>query len=295
MSDRSQPPHLAFLTIADMGDYISDDSLAADELRRRGARVTFLPWDSDPDWTQFDLVVIRTTWDYQERPRQFLAVLRQIEALGVPLHNESPVAAWNMRKTYLRDLATAGVPIVPSHFLPALHEKEQLSALFAACASEEIILKPQVGASAIDTFRLRPADLPRRWPDLQRAFATRPLLGQPFLPRVLSEGEYSLIYLDGAFSHALLKTPQPGDFRSQEEYGGVITAVSPQPDLLAVSDHALAVAGEGLLYGRVDLVRDTAGAPRLMELELIEPALYLRTDPAAPGRFAAAVLGRLPR
>lgn len=287
------PPHIAFLTMADLAGYVSDDALAADVLRDRGARLSSVPWDSRPAWRAFDLVVIRTTWDYQERLPQFLAVLQTIEDLGVPLCNTTAVARRNARKTYLRDLDAAGVPIVPTRFAEALAAPEQVAAAFAAFGTAEIILKPQIGASAHDTFRLRAADVPARWPALRRAFGARPFLAQPFLPGVLSEGEFSLIYLDGTLSHAVLKRPRPGDFRSQEEYGGVITAVAADAALRAAGDAAMAQAGEGLLYGRVDLVRGADGTYLLMELELIEPALYLRMDPAAPARFAEAILRRL--
>ena len=120
------------------------------------------------------------------------------------------------------------------------------------------------------------------WPELRAVFNQRPYLAQPFMPHIRSEGEYSLIYFHGRYSHAILKTPAPGDFRVQEEYGGIITAVSPPTGLLLAGGRALAALDETPLYARVDLVRNDADDFLIMEFELIEPSLYLRMDPAAP-------------
>jgi glutathione synthase/RimK-type ligase-like ATP-grasp enzyme len=286
-------PHIAFLTMADMDGYISDDELAANVLRQRGAWVTTLPWDSEMDWREFDLVILRTTWDYQARLEAFLDVLEQIEASGARLYNGVAVARWNARKSYLRDLAAAGAAIVPTIYGEQLCTAAQVLESFERFGADEMVLKPLVGASAIDAFRLRREEVVQRWEALQAAFGARPFLSQPLIPNVLSEGEFSLIYLDGRFSHAVLKCPKAGDFRSQEEYGGQITAVVAETGLRAAGDTAMALAGEGLLYGRVDLVRGDDGRFLLMELELIEPALYLRMDTQAPARFAEAILRRV--
>ena len=276
-----------------MGGYISDDELAAEVLRERGARVTTLPWDSRPDWRLFDLVVIRTTWDYQERLAEFQGVLEGIEGLGVALCNGSEVARWNTQKTYLRDLEAGGVAIVPTRFGERLGGPEEVRGHFEHFGAEELILKPVVSASAYDTYRLRAGDVEGMWPELGRVFGARPYLAQPLIPAVLREGEFSLVYLDGRFSHAVLKRPKEGDFRSQEEYGGVITAVTAEAALLAAGERAMELAGAGLLYGRVDFVRGEDGRYLLMELEVIEPALYLRMEEGAPGRFAEAILRRV--
>ena len=126
-------------------------------------------------------------------------------------------------------------------------------------------------------------------PELARTFRSRPFLVQPFRGHVLSEGEYSLFYFGGHYSHTILKTPREGDYRVQEEHGGIITAVPEDGPWRAVADAVIAAIGRTLLYARVDLVRNPDDGFELMELELIEPALYLRMDPDAPDRFAEAV------
>lgn len=286
-------PHIAFLTMADMSGYISDDELAALVLRDRGARVTILPWDCGTNWREFDLVVLRTTWDYQARLDAFLKVLQEIEASGTRLCNSAAVAQWNAQKSYLGQLAGAGAAIVPTLYGERLGAAEQILDSFDLLGTDEIVLKPLVGASAIDAFRLLRKEVDQQWAALQNVFKNRPFLIQPLIRGVLSEGEFSLVYLDGRFSHAVLKKPKAGDFRSQEEYGGQITAVIPESGLRAAGDMIMKLAGEGSLYGRVDLVRGEDGRFLLMELELIEPALYLRMDRDAPERFAQAILHRV--
>jgi glutathione synthase/RimK-type ligase-like ATP-grasp enzyme len=282
-------PSCAFLTIADMGDYVSDDELAAALLHERGWWVESLPWDQPADWSRFDLVVIRTTWDYHDRPQEFLDTLAAIERSGAQLWNPLSLVRWNLDKRYLRDLRRRGVPIVPTRFAGGLHSPAELSAHFAALGAPELILKPLISASAYNTYLLRQEQTADLWPELRAVFGQRPYMAQPFMPNIRSEGEYSLIYFHGRFCHAILKTPAAGDFRVQEEYGGRITAVSPPAALLAAGDRALAALDETPLYARVDLVRGETDDFLIMEFELIEPSLYLRMHPAAPARFVDAL------
>lgn len=282
-------PICAFLTIDDMGDFVSDDDLAAALLRQRGWRVDALPWDEPADWSRYDLVVIRTTWDYHERPSRFLATLGEIEQSGTMLHNPLSLVHWNMDKRYLSDLDAGGVPIVPTTFADRLAGRDELLAHFLNFDTEAIILKPPLNVNAFDTFHVPRAEVESLFPQLQAVFGERPYMAQPFMPHIKSEGEYSLIYFNGSFSHAILKTPAGGDFRVQEEHGGIITAVTPQDGLLQVGLRALNALEEMPLYARVDLVRHIDDDFRVMEFELIEPSLYLRMDPAAPARFADAL------
>jgi hypothetical protein len=129
--------------------------------------------------------------------------------------------------------------------------------------------------------------------EIETYYARRPLMMQPFERGIVEEGEYSLVYLNGALSHGILKVPKRGDFRVQEEHGSEIRRITPEPALLAAGEAAIAAVGQRLLYARADFVRSGDGF-RLMELELVEPSLYLRTDPAAPDRFADAVVSLLP-
>jgi glutathione synthase/RimK-type ligase-like ATP-grasp enzyme len=195
---------------------------------------------------------------------------------------------WNMRKTYLRDLENAGVTILPTRWLSG-PSQDELRAALDAFGTDEIVVKPVVGANAQDVLRLR-ADAPVAAADtVVTTFRGRDCIAQPFIHEIVTEGEYSLIYFHGEYSHAILKSPKRGDFRVQEEHGGHITAAVATPGMRACGAAALAALDTTPLYARVDFVRVAGDHFAVMELELIEPALYLRMDADAPGRFAAAV------
>jgi glutathione synthase/RimK-type ligase-like ATP-grasp enzyme len=285
-------PECAFLTMADMGNFVSDDALAVMLLRKQGWHVDSLPWDQPAHWADYDVVVIRSTWDYHERPSHFLAVLAEIEESGTRLFNPLPLVRWNLDKHYLRDLQSWGVPIVPTIYADCLASSQDLVAHFQTFDAEELILKPPVNVNAFNTFRVSQTTYEILLPDLLAVFGERPYMAQPFLPAISTEGEYSLIYLNGRFSHAILKTPAGGDFRVQEEHGGLITAVSAEDNLLAAGRRAIQALYPTPLYARVDFVR-SASDFLIMELELIEPSLYLRMHPAAPQRFVDALAAGL--
>lgn len=283
-------PACAFLSTDSLDEFVVYDALAVPPLQALGWTVETVPWRASVDWGAFDAVVIRSPWDYQDHPADFLRVLEAIEASGARLENGLDVVRWNLEKTYLRDLEARGVRTVPSAWGRGLTE-----AALAALLSEwgEAVVKPTVGANADDTFRLRPGDEAARQ-RAARAFAGgRAYLAQPFVRSVVDEGEFSVFAFGGAVSHAVLKTPAAGDFRVQEEHGGAIRAVRPEPALLALTDAALGAVGRPLLYARVDAVRMPDGGFALMELELIEPSLYFPYAPGSAERFARALDARL--
>ncbi len=292
MRHRASMRHCAFLTMADPAGYVIDDEHAYEPLAALGWRVETVPWNRPGvAWGDYDLVIIRSTWDYFHDPDAFLAALAGIERSGVRLENPLELVRWNLRKTYLRDLAARGVPIAPTVWRDRLAPGELLPVLDEV-PGEEAVIKPVVGANAEGAFRLDRQAARERTAEVERYFAGRPLMAQPFARAVLDEGEYSLFYFGGELSHAILKTPESGDFRVQEEHGGTIRAVSAEDALRDAGRAVLAAVGEAPLYLRADFVRsnDGAGAPFwLMEVELIEPSLYLRMDPEAPARFARAL------
>ena len=282
-------PRVAFLTLEDAADYVIDDALAVTELTRRGWYAVEVPWTrAGTDWSQFDLVIIRTTWDYQNRPAEFLETLRRIEASGAHLENPRGVVEWNIDKSYLRTLAERGVPIVPSVWGRGGVAAE-FTALFAALRDTEIVIKPTISGGAQDTYRLRSPIADDTLQQLTHAFRERDWLAQPFVRSVVTEGEYSLFYFDGQLSHAIQKLPKRGDFRVQEEHGGEIEAIPASPDLQRVADVVLGAIAPVPFQARIDLIRLDDGTLALIEAELIEPSLYLRMDAGAPGRFADAV------
>jgi len=298
-------PTCAFLTTDDLDGFFTYDRLTIPCFEELGWAVEEVSWREEGraavDWSRFDVVVIRTPWDYQADPEAFMAVLARIAA-ATRLENSLALCRWNLEKTYLRALAARGVEIVPTLWRApdapldaALFD--ELAVLDGPVPTGELVVKPVVSANADRTYRLGRGDLGARGP--ARAAAEADLVGravmvQPFLSAIVSEGEYSLFAFDGVLSHAVLKVPGPGDFRVQEEHGGRIHAVTPEPDLVAAGEAvlaALAALAETPLYARIDFVRHR-GRFLLMELELIEPSLYFPYDSESPRRFAEATVRR---
>ena len=278
----------AFLTLAEQGDFVIDDDLAHAPLARRGWQVETVPWNRPGvDWRRYDLIIIRSTWDYQNQADAFLSTLATIEASGARLENPLAIVRGNMQKTYLRDLAARSVPVVPTIWRDGLRPGE-LGVLFEAAQSEAAVIKPVMSANAQGAWRLDRASVKAHAAEIEAYYADRALMVQPFEPAIVSEGEFSLLYFNGEFSHGILKVPKRGDFRVQEEHGSEIRSITPEPALLAAGNAAIAAIGKRLLYARADLVRHDDEF-RVMELELVEPALYLRMDPGAPERFADAI------
>ena len=263
--------------------YIADDHLAVGPLNDLGWQVDTVSWrNSQTDWSRFEAVVIRTTWDYQQDPGHFLEVLRTIEASGARLENSLDIVRGNIEKSYLRLLQEDGVPIVPTIW-GARYDDVSFDSWLRELAAGEVVIKPTVSATAENTYRLSKFD-----PSLADIFESRPFMVQPFMSSILTEGEFSLFYFGGEYSHAILKTPKPADFRVQEEHGGIIKAVTASEALRRAGREAFETISPTPLYARVDFVRTEDDNFALMELELIEPALYLRMDDVAPRRFAAA-------
>ena len=290
----------AFLTMDDPTGYTIDDDLAIGPLADVGWHVDKVSWRARADWDRYEAVVIRSPWDYHETPATldaFLGVLDGIDASTAVLLNGLRSVRWNVRKTYLRDLEAAGVPVIPTVWRERLGPGEA-AGLFDAVGTDEIVVKPTLGANASGAFRLT-RDAPRS-PEVEAHFAGLPLMAQPFVTSVVDEGEFSVFAFGGEVAHTILKTPRARDFRVQEEHGGHITAVSPEPGLLAAAQRAFdataAAVGEALLYARADLVRAPAGSPAgfwTIEVEIVEPALYFRMDAGAPRHFAAAFAARM--
>lgn len=279
----------AFLTMDALGAFVTYDHLVHAPLAARGWAVDTVSWRAtDVDWSDYEAVVIRSPWDYHSYPDRFLDVLETIDRSAARLENPLDLVRWNLHKTYLRDLEACGLPIVPTRWLDRL-DAVTLAGLFDALGTDELVAKPVVGANADDTFRLR---RDAATTDAFATFADRACMVQPFVEAVVDEGEFSLFYFGDAFSHAILKTPAPRDFRVQEEHGGSIRTVVPEPALRTVSDAVMATLTPRPLYARIDFVRLSTGFA-LMEVELIEPSLYFPYDAASPERFADAFVERM--
>lgn len=284
----------AFLTVDDASAYVIDDALAHEPLRALGWHVLSVSWRRpEVTWEDYDAVVIRSTYDYANAPDAFLAVLDTIERAGTPLFNGLDLVRWNLRKTYLRDLADRGVPVVPTVWRERLRPGE-LRSLLDEVGAGEAVVKPVVGACAVGAYRFDGQTAREKAMAIESFYADRAFMVQPFVQAITAEGEFSLLYFNGAYSHAILKTPKTVDFRAQEEHGGLIRPVQPDATLRAAADATICSLDHVPLYARADFVRATHNAGFwLMELELIEPSLYLRMDDEAPRRFARAFHERI--
>jgi glutathione synthase/RimK-type ligase-like ATP-grasp enzyme len=260
--------------------------LLAAALTRRGVEAGIEAWGSDPSGAK--LVVIRTPWDYTKQCDRFLSWAREV-ADAATLVNPYEVIAWNSHKSYLLDLAYAGVPMIPTALVAAgAPVAEQLAMLEEY--EGEVVIKPAIAVGGVGA--LRAVARSTEASDHLAAMATDvDMLVQPFEPTV-TDGEVSLIFLGGEYSHAVRKLPAEGEYRVHEMYGGTIELHTPTGDELAVGLAALAVADDELAYGRVDLLATPRG-PAVMELELIEPQLFLDLVPEAPDRLAAHLQGLL--
>jgi glutathione synthase/RimK-type ligase-like ATP-grasp enzyme len=280
---------ICFLSMDDLSGYVFDDELAVEPLEKLGWRVRTVSWrDQEADWNDFAAVIIRTTWDYQKYPAEFLRVLQKIDQSQARLENSLQTVEWNLSKAYLRDLEIKGIKIVPTVWGENSPTAKDFGAWLEHFKTGEIIVKPIVSATAEDTFRLKAFQ-----PDLTEIFQNRRYLVQPFMPRIVTEGEFSLFYFGGKYSHTILKTPKEKDFRVQEEHGGIITAVTPSIKLLQTAERVFDLIAPVPLYARIDFVRNEDDEFCLMELELIEPALYLRMNENAPRFFAETIDGWL--
>ena len=278
---------VAFLVMDDMGDFVTDFDLSIEPLRALGWRVETVPWRGRPDWNRFDAVYICTPWDYPLYADEFRRVLETIDASDAALCNALSTVRWNLDKSYLRDIEARGNRIVPStwhrHFT-----RDEVADFFTVHATDTVVLKPSVGGNAVDTFVLCDPVPEATLATLESLFRNRRFLVQPYIESITTEGEYSLFYMNGCYSHAIGKVPADGDFRVQEEHGAEIRPVEPPAGLCEIAERVFLRIEPLPVYGRGDWVRGPDGEFLLMELELVEPSLYLRTDAGAPARFARA-------
>ena len=272
----------------DPGDFVTDYALSFDAMAARGWAVQTVDWRAaNLDWDAYGAVYICTPWDYPQHLEQFLEVLQGIDASHAVLVNPLSLVHWTLQKTYLRDLQQRGAAIVPSRWHDEF-DTDALRAAFDAFDSERIIIKPVIGANAQHTYVLQKELAADTNPQLREIFTRRPFFLQPFIDSVQTEGEYSLFYFAGEYSHAIQKVPRAGDFRVQEEHGGDIRRHDASAALRAAGERVMALIRPCPVYARADFVRAAQGEFLVMELELIEPSLYLRMDSHAAERFAAA-------
>lgn len=257
-------------------------SRKATALAGAGLAVEQRAWTDPGDLAGFDLVLPLFAWGYQRDVARWYALLDRLEAEGLPVANPVPVLRWNSDKAYLAELGAKGVAVVPTVEVVALDESSLADAR-AALGTEDLVIKPPISGGADGTYRVAadagvPAD----------ALGERRLV-QPLMPGILREGEYSLFFFGGAFSHAIVKRPAAGDFRVQEQFGGREQAWNASDEARGLAAAALAAAPAPPVYARVDMVGDADGKLYIMELELIEPSLFLHHAPDRGAAFGKAI------
>lgn len=272
---------------------LRDDELLQTALKRHDISSVRVDWASpDVDWSRFRCAVFRSTWDYFDRRHEFEAWLNHIRS-RTRLCNEADLIEWNMDKHYLADLETRGIPIVPSKFIER-GTAASLRDLFDESGWDEAILKPCVSGAARHTYRVNRESAPQLEPVMRRLLIEESLILQPFQESVMRDGENSLMLFDGRFTHAVRKVPKPGDFRVQDDHGGIVHPYRPTDTEIRFAERAIAACPSAAAYARVDLVRDDRGLLAVMELELIEPELWLREHPPAATAFADAIAANIP-
>jgi hypothetical protein len=281
---------IALATSREVPTLTEDDRLLANELSQRGHAARAATWDdADVKWREFDRVVIRSCWDYHQRSAEFLSWLDFLEREHAPVWNPVALLRWNSHKSYLRELGAAGLRVAPTVWLE--HGSEaSLQAVLDEQGWEEAVVKPAVSASAFRTRKIlsreaSDADIKRSFRDL---LSEGDVLVQPFLSEIARRGEWSLVFFAGELSHAVLKRPAAGDFRVQSEFGGQVFDSSPPPEVLEGARVASSKIRPPWAYARIDGV-ETGSGFTLMEMELIEPYLFLSSHPRASARFADAL------
>ena len=270
----------------DLSNFECYDNLIINPLREFGWDCDFVSWESrNIDWDQYKSVIIRSTWNYQEKFENFIKVLSEIDTSSAFLYNSIDIVKWNINKQYLNDLEEKKIEIVPSMFYMNFNSKE-IYELFSSFNSKKLIIKPCISANADSTYILDQNSFNDIIDTLKVFFKKREFIIQPFIENIKFEGEYSLIFFGNKLSHALLKTPRNGDFRVQEEHGGILKPIiNPEIDLIKFGERVIENLPEPCLYSRVDIVKHN-NKFLLMEVELIEPSLYFNMDSKSSSRFA---------
>ncbi len=281
---------VALATSEKFASLTDDDLLLVEPLQRLGVSPVPAVW-SDPNfpWTSCDAVILRSCWDYHLRLPEFLDWIAELDKGGVRLWNSPSTIRWNTNKTYLRDLEAQGIPIIPT-FWPEgpINLRDQLRKL----GWSQAVVKPRVSATAHQTLLVSMDYAECAQPLFDELLRGPGVMVQRFMEVVKTRGEWSLIFFNGEYSHAVIKTPKAGDFRVQHDFGGQEQGAETSPLILEAAIRVIRTVDGIPLYARVDGV-ESDGHFLLMELELIEPALFLSSHSDAAKRFATAIAGHL--
>jgi glutathione synthase/RimK-type ligase-like ATP-grasp enzyme len=285
-------PRICFVTCARWPEISASDALVQAALERRHAAVEPRAWNiAGTSLDGFDLIVFRSNWDYHFERERFGVWLTDLEALGTRVWNRPGLVRWNLDKRYLIDLERAGLEVVPTRVLTAGRAGE-LPRLVREVGGARAVLKPAVSASAYNTHLVTATDAPGMVATLEATGDRRDWLVQAFVEEIKSTGEWSLVFIDGAFTHAVIKRPAADDFRVQARFGGTTAPAVPGASTLSRAYRVLEALPTTPLYARIDGV-ETANGFLLMEVELHEPGLFFQMAPEAAEQLAAAIFRRI--
>ncbi len=291
-----QTLQIALVTCQSLGSYThnadSEDERLFHFLESKGHQISYQVWDDERvDWTAFDAVIIKSPWDYFDKIAAFYTWLDRMEMLGCRVLNPVRTLRWNADKIYFKDLQQQGVEIVPTVWLEQ-GDRFDAEAIFNILDSDKIIVKPRVSGAAKNTLAIDRDDAAAYTSRINELLQEEPFLAQPFLEEIKTQGEWSFLFFNGKYSHAVLKTAKPGDFRVQHFFGGTIHTPTPPQALLANAQRIVDNFASDCLYARVDGV-ELNNRLVLMELELIEPFLFLATNEHALENYYQALLEQL--
>lgn len=269
-----------------------EDRLIAEALQAKGLRVHRTSWDNPNfDWASTHVAVLRTTWDYFHRAKEFADWLDKVRQ-QTKLINPVETIRWNMDKHYLQDLANAGVNIVPTKFIE-IGETQTLEALVAATGWNKVIIKPAISGAARHTYKMTLEEVPVHEAIFKQLIAKEAMLLQPFMDTVETHGEVSHMVFGGKYSHSVLKRAKSGDFRVQDDHGGTVHPYIATEAEIQFAEMATAKCSPVPAYARVDVMWDNHNQLALVELELIEPELWMRKQPQSAELFADSVVDAL--
>jgi hypothetical protein len=303
MSAPTSANRVALITYSGVPAITTDDRLLRDALVARGAEVDARPWDARADWGSYHRIVLRSCWNFHHHPSEFLLWINEVnDNHDGSLRNSPALVEWSVDKRYLMDLDAGGVAIVPTIWVSPSEgdAAPDLDALIAAQGwNEGAVVKPAISATAHQTWLVAPERAAEHQTRFEALLASSPsgVMVQPFLPEI-RDGEWSLVFLGGEFSHAVVKRPADGDFRVQNDFGGTVERREPEPWMVKDARAVLRAASTAtntevtdILYARVDgISRDRKLL--LMELEVIEPMLFFSHAPGAAARMAELIFSK---
>jgi len=288
--------HIAIVSYFSTGAYdtntTDENRILSTVLKELGISHQIVAWsDQAVDWASFSCLLVKSTWDYFDYYDEFKGWIGAMRKLGIPVLNSLDTLEWNSSKRYLLEIEAKGFPVISGHILEK-GVKATSSDIFTKISSDVLVVKPLVSGGAKNTLKIKMKEWDNFESQVQGLVDEEAYLVQPFVKEVQEVGEYSLIFFNGKFSHAVLKTPAIEDFRVQHYFGGTIKQIQPSSKMLSSCQNLMDNFGKNTLYARVDGVQ-CAGEFFLMELELIEPYLFLDSSSEALANYKSAIASRL--